>query len=111
MNYPRMTSFTSSYPGRPTIPNVPTLPSVGKHLVGVQGRVGKLPDSCYSFWVGASACILANKSILSPNIGNFLHICMTAAGSYSKFPEADRGDPLHTLHSLVGGKILRDQWE
>ena len=28
------------------------------HLIGVQGRVGKIPDSCYSYWVGASIQIL-----------------------------------------------------
>ena len=27
-------------------------------LVGIQGRVGKLPDSCYTFWVGAAIKIL-----------------------------------------------------
>ena len=36
--------------------------------VGVQGRVGKNPDSCYSFWVGASMTILTGKNILNPKI-------------------------------------------
>lgn len=80
-------------------------------MVGVQGRVGKLPDSCYSFWVGASICMLTGKNLLNANIGHFLHICTTTSGAYSKFPESTNGDPLHTLHSLVGGKILRDAWK
>ena len=36
--------------------------------VGVQGRVGKYPDSCYSFWVGASISILTGKNLLNPKI-------------------------------------------
>lgn len=79
-------------------------------LVGVQGRLGKLPDSCYSFWVGSSICLLTGKNLLSPFIGNFLDICLTSVGAYSKYPEMKMGDPVHTLHSIVGGKIIRDQY-
>lgn len=32
--------------------------NLDESIVGVQGRVGKLPDSCYSFWVGASIMML-----------------------------------------------------
>lgn len=34
------------------------------NVVGVQGRVGKIPDSCYTFWVGASIHILTEKNLL-----------------------------------------------
>jgi prenyltransferase beta subunit len=37
-------------------------------LIGIQGRVGKIPDSCYSFWVGASIKILTDKNLLNPKV-------------------------------------------
>lgn len=36
--------------------------------VGIQGRVGKMPDSCYSFWAGASIQILTGKNLISPKV-------------------------------------------
>lgn len=55
--------------------------------------------------------MLTGKNLLTENIKSFLHICFTKTGSYGKYPEMAKGDPLHTLHSLVGGKIIRGQWE
>jgi len=37
-------------------------------IVGVQGRVGKIPDSCYTFWVGASIKLITGKNLLTPKI-------------------------------------------
>jgi len=31
-----------------------------------------MPDSCYSFWVGASIQLLTGKNLLNPKIQNFL---------------------------------------
>lgn len=39
-----------------------------EEFIGVQGRVGKMPDSCYSFWVGASINILTGKNLLNPKV-------------------------------------------
>lgn len=47
----------------------------GNEIVGVQGRVGKLPDSCYTFWVGASIKMICGENLLHENIGKFLEIC------------------------------------
>jgi len=34
----------------------------------MQGRVGKKPDSCYTFWVGASIALLTGTNLLNPNV-------------------------------------------
>ena len=39
-----------------------------EEFIGVQGRVGKMPDSCYSFWVGASINILTGKNLLNTKV-------------------------------------------
>lgn len=78
-------------------------------LVGVQGRVGKIPDSCYTFWVGASIKILTGESLLNDKIENFLRLCYNEESfNFSKYPNM-KGDPLHTLHSTVGLRILNSQ--
>lgn len=78
-------------------------------MVGIQGRVGKLPDSCYTFWVGASSALLAGKNLLSPKIENFLEMCFRPENcSFSKYPNT-KGDPIHTLHSVYGQAIITGQ--
>ena len=68
--------------------------------------MGKLPDSCYTFWVGASIKIITSHNLLNNNIGNFLKLCYNKANcNFSKYPNI-KGDPLHTLHSSVGYKII-----
>jgi prenyltransferase beta subunit len=76
--------------------------------VGVQGRVGKFPDSCYSFWVGASIRILTGRNLLNPKVENFIGLCFKEKEcSFSKYPSSSNGDPVHTAHSLVGVKLAR----
>ena len=41
---------------------------IDEKIVGIQGRVGKIPDSCYSFWVGASLQLISGKNLLSKNV-------------------------------------------
>jgi geranylgeranyl transferase type-1 subunit beta len=77
-------------------------------VVGVQGRIGKIPDSCYTFWVGASIKILTGKNLLNEKIDIFLKLCYNEEScNFSKYPNG-KGDPLHTLHSCVGMKILTE---
>ena len=45
---------------------VPWNPDREKGCVGgFQGRIGKYPDSCYSFWIGASLKILGYESFIN----------------------------------------------
>jgi prenyltransferase beta subunit len=41
---------------------------IAEDYIGVQGRVGKNPDSCYSFWIGASINLLVDKNLLNPKV-------------------------------------------
>ena len=78
----------------------------------MQGRVGKLPDSCYSFWVGAALAILAGKSLLHPGVENFIRLCFKPQEcSFSKYPTTKSGDPVHTFHSITGMHIVRNNHE
>lgn len=76
----------------------------------MQGRVGKLPDSCYSFWAGAAMHILAGRDLLNPLAENFIDLCFKEADcSYGKYPAYKSGDPVHTTHSLTGIRLARHQ--
>ena len=78
--------------------------------MGVQGRVGKLPDSCYSFWVGAAMSILTQRDLLNPSVENFIDLCFKETDcSYGKYPSYKSGDPVHTTHSLTGLRLARQQ--
>ena len=77
-------------------------------IVGIQGRVGKLPDSCYSFWVGASIRILTGENLLSTDVEKFIEMCYKPEErGFAKYPDSKRADPVHTFHSVTGMKILR----
>jgi prenyltransferase beta subunit len=72
--------------------------------------VGKLPDSCYSFWVGGSICMLTGKNLLHAGVENFVRLCFKPNEcSFSKYPTNESGDPVHTLHAITGIKIARNQ--
>jgi len=34
---------------------------------GVNGRTGKIPDSCYSFWSYASLCLIDKQNLVNQN--------------------------------------------
>ena len=78
-------------------------------LIGVQGRVGKYIDSCYSFWAGASLKMLSGKNLLNSEIAKFLMKCYKDdQNCFSKYMENKSGDPVHTFHSITGLKILNE---
>ena len=76
---------------------------VMKQTTGFCGRVNKIPDACYAFWVGASLKILGvydhvvNKNAL---IG-FMDSCQSSKGGFAKYPKV-YPDILHTYCSLAG---------
>lgn len=46
------------------MPGVAGLSLGDEHFIGCNGRVNKRPDSCYSFWVGASI-IVCQQTLIS----------------------------------------------
>ena len=49
---------------------------------------------------------MTGQNLLSENVDNFVKLCYNSEGfNFSKYPNT-KGDPLHTLHSIVGLKII-----
>ena len=70
---------------------------------GYNGRVNKVPDSCYSFWVGAAAHILGMfGDIERRGCRNFLLFeCQNElSGGFGKHP-GDVSDILHSFYSVA----------
>jgi geranylgeranyl transferase type-1 subunit beta len=70
---------------------------------GYQGRTNKDPDSCYSFWVGATLVLLRQFDCTDiPSTQTFLlNDCQQSqySGGFSKYPDL-YADVLHTFYSL-----------
>lgn len=81
-----------------------------KRIAGFQGRIGKVPDSCYAFWCGWTLSLLGMDSLIEREpLKNFLDVCASKSGGYSsdllfRFSKVpfSRPDPVHTFHSLLG---------
>ncbi|KAJ1449843.1 terpenoid cyclases/protein prenyltransferase alpha-alpha toroid [Pelagophyceae sp. CCMP2097] len=69
---------------------------------GFSGRVGKPPDACYAFWVGASLRMLgAAESVDSDEAAAFVMSCESVhTGGFSKFPDGSAADLLHSFYSV-----------
>ncbi|CAE6402150.1 unnamed protein product [Rhizoctonia solani] len=68
---------------------------------GFCGRTGKTPDSCYSFWCGASLKILeASECVDAEANAKFVSECQFQFGGIAKVPD-DRPDPLHSYLSIA----------
>ncbi|CAE6445152.1 unnamed protein product [Rhizoctonia solani] len=68
---------------------------------GFCGRTGKTPDSCYSFWCGASLKILgAAECVDAEANAKFISKCQFQYGGIAKVPD-DRPDPLHSYLSIA----------
>eukprot|EP00831_Metopus_contortus_P065030 TRINITY_DN58143_c0_g1_i1.p1 TRINITY_DN58143_c0_g1~~TRINITY_DN58143_c0_g1_i1.p1 ORF type:complete len:402 (+),score=62.14 TRINITY_DN58143_c0_g1_i1:36-1208(+) len=73
------------------------------HETGWNGRIGKIPDSCYSFWnLGTLSCIGfdVNSMIDKSSTISFLLNCQKAIGGFSKHTFSKYPDPVHTLYTL-----------
>ncbi|WFD42947.1 protein geranylgeranyltransferase type I [Malassezia psittaci] len=68
---------------------------------GFQGRVEKEPDTCYSFWCGASAMLLGcHSSIDAVSDIRYLLSAQSPMGGIAKVPDAPP-DVLHSYLSYV----------
>lgn len=73
---------------------------------GFQGRLNKDPDTCYSFWVGASLAILGASEYISVDRSyRFTCSCQYDKGGIAK-STALPPDPLHTYFGLLGLSLL-----
>jgi len=73
-----------------------------RQVSGFQGRINKDPDTCYSFWIGASLDLLgAYEYVDFTATKGFTLSCEQNVGGFSKVPD-QYPDVLHTYMSLCG---------
>ncbi|VDO03528.1 unnamed protein product [Rodentolepis nana] len=75
---------------------------------GFNGRRHKDPDTCYTFWVGASLRMLGVQQYVEKEI-LLKFICSTydpIVGGFMKSPDGDSADQLHTYMALSGLSCL-----
>lgn len=74
---------------------------------GFQGRLNKDPDSCYSFWVGASLAILGHADFISEiALRGHSYACQNShTGGFAKYPTLP-ADPLHGYLALAGLAVI-----
>jgi geranylgeranyl transferase type-1 subunit beta len=91
-----------------TLPYRPQLVQwlVERQISGFQGRVNKDPDTCYSFWVGASLHMLDAIELVDYRLSKgFTMSCQTQIGGFSKCPNI-HPDILHTYFALCGLSLM-----
>jgi geranylgeranyl transferase type-1 subunit beta len=77
-----------------------------RQLSGFQGRCNKDPDTCYSFWIGATLALLGVTHLVhAPALRAFSLACQQPVGGFSKCEDA-HPDLLHTYLSLAGLALL-----
>ncbi|KAJ3298935.1 Geranylgeranyl transferase type-1 subunit beta [Rhizoclosmatium sp. JEL0117] len=75
---------------------------------GFAGRPGKVSDTCYSFWVGASLEILGAYQFSDSQANRkFLETTVSSRGGFSKHADANP-DPLHSYMGLAGLSIAKE---
>jgi len=69
---------------------------------GFCGRINKVTDTCYSFWIGGALTLLGFHQFTHfPSIRGHTFSCQHKIGGFSKWPET-HPDVLHTYFSMCG---------
>ncbi|EGG24480.1 hypothetical protein DFA_02723 [Cavenderia fasciculata] len=82
---------------------------VMKQISGFSGRTNKDPDTCYSFWIGASLDMLGAYHLVDSNLVSsfILGAQHPAIGGISKIPDSFP-DALHSYMSFSGLSIIQN---
>lgn len=72
---------------------------------GLNGRVNKKEDVCYSFWTFSSLLILGSKDIDTNKLADFIISCQGAEGGFSDRP-GNQCDLYHLMFSLCSLSLL-----
>lgn len=71
---------------------------LNRQVNGFQGRASKEPDSCYSFWVGASLYLLDSFKLVNDKHDRyFLGSTQDCEGGFGKHPDVIPGECVHQL--------------
>lgn len=74
---------------------------VHRQLAGMQGRPNKAEDTCYSYWIGATLCLLGRADLLdNQELCSFILKCQTQMGGFSKVMKS-YPDILHAFYSMA----------
>jgi geranylgeranyl transferase type-1 subunit beta len=76
---------------------------------GFQGRRNKVPDTCYSFWVGASLVLLERyDAVVNRKSTRAFHVeqCQSRFGGFTKLRDDVYPDVLHSYFSLCALSML-----
>ena len=72
-----------------------------RQVGGMQGRPNKDEDTCYSFWIGATLCLLGHDDLLNHDkLRDFVWLCQTPYGGFAKFV-GQKPDVLHSFYSTA----------
>lgn len=81
---------------------------VHRQVSGFQGRRNKVPDTCYSFWVGATLSMLDAFDLVDFDFCRMFHdTCKSPFGGFLKTPTHGYPDPLHTYFSVCAMSMMR----
>ena len=78
---------------------------------GFQGRVNKVADTCYSFWVGGTLTLLGELPLASAEDATaFVSSCEKKyTGGFSKTAEDEHPDILHSFYSLCWFSLIGER--
>lgn len=82
---------------------------VGRMVGGFQGRCGKDPDCCYTFWIGASLSMLGKGDLIhkEPTRKFTISCAHDTYGGFAKYPGLSP-DVLHAYMGLAGLSVMGD---
>ncbi|CAG8482797.1 6958_t:CDS:2, partial [Scutellospora calospora] len=81
---------------------------ISRQESGFQGRANKPPDTCYSFWIGASLMMLDSFEFIDYEQNyNFLMETRTSLGGFSKCP-GYYPDVMHSYMGMAGLSLMED---
>jgi geranylgeranyl transferase type-1 subunit beta len=84
---------------------------VHRQMEGMQGRPNKAEDTCYSYWIGATLCLVGRADLLDQEpLRNFILKCQTQMGGFSKVLGA-YPDILHAFYSMSWLSLSSDYME
>ena len=95
-----------------SMPSLPTIPEV--ECAGMNGRLNKVADTCYAFWVSASLHIMGHSKLYDhPALRRYL-LEMTQheyMGGFTKFPGDKYADLYHSYLGLAALSLCSTEAE
>ncbi|BBN12889.1 geranylgeranyl transferase type-1 subunit beta [Marchantia polymorpha subsp. ruderalis] len=109
-----ITLYDSSWPSSATLASLIDVDRAMKWCMnrqaeggGFQGRPNKPADTCYAFWLGGSLRMFEIDHLCNhEQLRKFLISAQRKWGGFSKFPQEDLPDLLHSYYGICGFSLL-----